>query len=35
MQYSIVNYKTVKENSDFRIDSDYFHSEKLGFDLRI
>ncbi|MBU2579280.1 restriction endonuclease subunit S [Patescibacteria group bacterium] len=24
MQYSIVNYKTVKENSDFRIDSDCF-----------
>ncbi|MBN2198210.1 restriction endonuclease subunit S [Candidatus Wolfebacteria bacterium] len=24
MQYSVVNYKTVKENSDFRIDADYF-----------
>lgn len=25
MQYSIVNYKTVKENSDFRIDAEYYH----------
>ena len=25
MQYSIVNYKTVKENSDFRIDGEYYH----------
>ncbi len=25
MQYSVVNYKTVKENSDFRIDSEYYH----------
>ena len=24
MQYSVVNYKTAKENSDFRIDGDYF-----------
>ncbi len=24
MQYSVVNYKTVKENSDFRIDAEYF-----------
>ncbi|MCF7916952.1 MAG: hypothetical protein K9L61_04165 [Candidatus Omnitrophica bacterium] len=24
MQRSIVNYKTVKENSDFRIDADYY-----------
>ncbi|MEO0075443.1 MAG: restriction endonuclease subunit S [candidate division WOR-3 bacterium] len=24
MQYSIVNYKTVKENSDFRIDAEYY-----------
>jgi hypothetical protein len=24
MQYSIVNLKTVKENSDFRIDAEYF-----------
>ncbi|HQL52413.1 MAG TPA: hypothetical protein PLX01_00225 [Candidatus Magasanikbacteria bacterium] len=30
MQYSIVNYKTVKENSDFRIDADYYHPEKLN-----
>ncbi len=29
MQYSVVNYKTVKENSDFRIDSEYYHPEKL------
>lgn len=29
MQYSIVNYKTVKENSDFRIDADYYHPEFL------
>ena len=27
MQYSIVNYKTVKENSDFRIDAEYFLSK--------
>ena len=25
MQYSIVNYKTVKENSDFRVDAEYYH----------
>jgi hypothetical protein len=25
MQYSVVNYKTVKENSDFRIDSEFYH----------
>jgi restriction endonuclease S subunit len=24
MQYSIVNYKTIKENFDFRIDADYY-----------
>jgi len=24
MQYSVVNYKTVKENSDFRIDAEYY-----------
>jgi len=29
MQYSIVNYKTVKENSDFRIDAEYFYPEFL------
>lgn len=29
MQYSIVNYKTVKENSDFRIDAEYYHPEFL------
>lgn len=30
MQYSIVNYKTVKENSDFRIDADYFRPNFLN-----
>lgn len=25
MQYSVVNYKTVKENFDFRIDGEYYH----------
>jgi len=25
MQYSVVNYKTVRENSDFRIDSEFYH----------
>lgn len=29
MQYSVVNYKTVKENSDFRIDAEYYHPEFL------
>jgi restriction endonuclease S subunit len=30
MQYSIVNYKTVRENSDFRIDADYFRPDFLN-----
>lgn len=30
MQYSVVNYKTVKENSDFRIDADYFRPNFLN-----
>lgn len=33
MQYLIVNYKTVKENSGFRIDAEYYHptiSERLN-----
>ena len=34
MQYSVVNYKTVRENSDFRIDAEYFHPSKLN-SLRI
>lgn len=29
MQYSVVNYKTVKENSDFRIDGEYFWPDFL------
>jgi len=29
MQYSVVNYKNVKENSDFRIDADYYYPEFL------
>ena len=29
MQYSVVNYKTVKENSDFRIDADFFRPDYL------
>jgi restriction endonuclease S subunit len=32
MQYSVVNYKTVKENSDFRIDTEYFHPLYLKLD---
>lgn len=31
MQYSVVNYKTVKENSDFRIDAEYY--QQYFFDL--
>ncbi len=30
MQYSVVNYKMVKENSDFRIDADYFRLDFLN-----
>ena len=30
MQYSIVNYKTVKENSDIRIDGEFYHPSILG-----
>ncbi|HDQ22994.1 MAG TPA: hypothetical protein ENN28_03420, partial [Candidatus Uhrbacteria bacterium] len=30
MQYSVINYKTVKENSDFRIDAEYYYPEKLN-----
>ncbi len=30
MQYSVVNYKTVKENSDFRVDADYFRPDFLN-----
>jgi len=35
MQYSIVNYKTVKENSDFRIDAEYFHPVCLDIHEKI
>ena len=35
MQYSVVNYKTVKENSDFRIDSEYFHPACLDIHEKI
>ncbi|MEW6408146.1 MAG: restriction endonuclease subunit S [Patescibacteria group bacterium] len=35
MQYSVVNYKTVKENSDFRIDAEYFHPVYLRDDLLV
>lgn len=31
MQYSVVNYKTVRENSDFRIDAEYYR--QYFFDL--
>jgi len=30
MQYSVVNYKTVKENSDFRIDAEFYHPAILS-----
>lgn len=29
MQYSVVNFKIVKENSDFRIDAEYYYPEFL------
>ena len=32
MQYSIVNYITVKRNSDFRIDAEYYHPVNLKND---
>lgn len=35
MQYSVVNYKTVKENSDFRIDAEYFKLEYLKIEKRL
>jgi len=35
MQYSVVNYKTVKENSDFRIDAEYYHPVCLDIHERI
>lgn len=35
MQYSVVNYKTVKENSDFRIDGEYYHPSFLDLELKI
>lgn len=30
MQYSVVNYRTVRENSDFRIDAEYYHPTILS-----
>src|SRR4030067_591175 len=30
MRYSVVNYREVKENSDFRIDADYFRHDFLN-----
>ena len=35
MQYSVVNYKSVKENSDFRIDADYYHPVYLREDYLV
>jgi len=35
MQYSVVNYRTVKENSDFRIDAEYYHPICLDFHEKI
>lgn len=35
MQYSVVNYKTVRENSDFRIDADYYHPTCLDIHEKI
>jgi len=32
MQYSVVNYRTVKENFDFRIDAEYFDPKYLQLD---
>ena len=31
MQYSVVNYKTVKENLSFRIDADFFRADYLNY----
>ncbi|HBC59501.1 TPA: hypothetical protein DCZ14_03810 [Candidatus Azambacteria bacterium] len=31
MQYSVVNYKTVKENSIFRIDADFYRADYLNY----
>lgn len=35
MQYSVVNYKTVKENSDFRIDAEYFLPEFIELEKEL
>lgn len=35
MQYSVVNYKLVKENSDFRIDGEYYRPSFLELELNI
>ena len=35
MQYSVVNYKMVKENSDFRIDGEYYHPSFLDLESKI
>ena len=31
MQYLVANYKTVRENSDFRIDGEFYHSTILNW----
>jgi restriction endonuclease S subunit len=35
MQYSVVNYKTVKENETFRLDADFYRADYLEFLKRI
>ncbi len=35
MQYSVVNYKTVRENSDFRIDAENFRPDYLAVVKRL
>jgi len=35
MQHSIVNYKTVKKNSDFRIDGEFYHPKYLDLEKRL
>lgn len=35
MQYSVVNYKTIEENSDFRLDSEYYHPTYLELETKL
>ena len=35
MQFSVVDYKTVRENSDFRVDAEYYHPTALRIHQKI